>query len=47
MVNDAVEQNEAGDAAYQRALEIAKEIIPNVSNCTYVSIPWQDLRNEK
>ena len=31
MVNHAVPQNEAGDAAYQRSLELAREILPNVS----------------
>ena len=31
LVNDAVEQNAAGDAAYKRAIELAEEIIPNVS----------------
>jgi methylglutaconyl-CoA hydratase len=30
IVNDAVEQNEAGDAAYQRSLQLAQEITPNV-----------------
>ena len=29
LVNDAVQQNKEGNAAYLRALEIAKEIIPN------------------
>jgi len=29
LVNDCVEQNEAGDAAYLRSLELAKEILPN------------------
>uniref|UniRef100_A0A8C5R7Z2 Enoyl-CoA hydratase domain containing 2 n=1 Tax=Leptobrachium leishanense TaxID=445787 RepID=A0A8C5R7Z2_9ANUR len=28
LVNDAVTQNEAGDAAYKRALELAQEILP-------------------
>lgn len=30
LVNHAVEQNEAGDAAYHRALELAEQIRPNV-----------------
>ena len=30
LVNHAVEQNEAGDAAYLRALDLAKEIVPQV-----------------
>ena len=29
LVNHSVPQNEAGDAAYQRALALAQEIIPN------------------
>jgi len=29
LVNHCVEQNEAGDAAYQRSLQLAKEILPN------------------
>ena len=29
LVNHCVAQNEAGNAAYEKALEIAKEIIPN------------------
>ena len=29
LVNYVVDQNEEGDAAYQRSLELAKEIIPN------------------
>lgn len=29
LVNDCVEQNEAGDAAYLRSLELAREILPN------------------
>jgi len=29
LVNHAVEQNKAGDAAYHRAVELAEEIIPN------------------
>lgn len=29
LVNHAVKQNEAGDAAYQKAVEIAQEIVPN------------------
>ncbi len=33
LVNHAVEQNEEGDAAYCRAIELAEEIIPNV--CTF------------
>jgi len=32
VVNHSVEQNDAGDAAYHRAIELAKEITPNVSN---------------
>lgn len=32
VVNHSVEQNDAGDAAYHRAMELAKEITPNVSN---------------
>ena len=31
LVNHVVAQNEDGDAAYQRALKLAEEIIPNVS----------------
>lgn len=31
VVNHCVEQNEAGDAAYHRALALAEEIVPNVS----------------
>jgi enoyl-CoA hydratase/carnithine racemase len=31
VVNHSVEQNDAGDAAYHRAIELAKEITPNVS----------------
>ena len=30
LVNASVEQNEAGDAAYQKAIELAEQIIPNV-----------------
>ena len=30
LVNHVVEQNEAGDAAYLRALDLAKEIVPQV-----------------
>ena len=30
LVNAAVEQNEAGDAAYDKAVELAEHIIPNV-----------------
>lgn len=30
LVNHVVDQNEEGDAAYQRALKLAEEIIPNV-----------------
>jgi enoyl-CoA hydratase/carnithine racemase len=30
IVNHVVEQNEAGDAAYQRSLQLAQEIAPNV-----------------
>ena len=30
LVNHVVEQNENGDAAYLRALELAKEIVPQV-----------------
>uniref|UniRef100_A0A8B9BIJ4 Enoyl-CoA hydratase domain containing 2 n=1 Tax=Anser brachyrhynchus TaxID=132585 RepID=A0A8B9BIJ4_9AVES len=33
LVNHAVPQNEEGDAAYQRALTLAKEILPQVSMC--------------
>uniref|UniRef100_A0A8B9ETV0 Enoyl-CoA hydratase domain containing 2 n=1 Tax=Anser cygnoides TaxID=8845 RepID=A0A8B9ETV0_ANSCY len=33
LVNHAVPQNEQGDAAYQRALTLAKEILPQVSMC--------------
>ena len=29
LVNYSVQQNESGDAAYQRALQIAQEIVPN------------------
>merc|ERR1712109_426998 len=29
LVNHSVEQNEAGDAAYQRALKLAQEMLPN------------------
>ncbi len=29
LVNHAVPQNESGDAAYQKALEVAQEILPN------------------
>jgi methylglutaconyl-CoA hydratase len=29
VVNHSVPQNEAGDAAYQRALKLAEEILPN------------------
>ena len=28
-MNHSVEQNEAGDAAYQRALKLAQEMLPN------------------
>ena len=31
LVNHVVPQNEAGDAAYLKALEVAEQIIPNVS----------------
>lgn len=30
VVNHSVDQNDAGDAAYQRAVELALEITPNV-----------------
>ena len=30
IVNHVVDQNEAGDAAFQRSLQLAEEIIPNV-----------------
>ncbi len=30
IVNHAVEQNDEGDAAYQRAVELGKEILPQV-----------------
>ena len=29
LVNHSVEQNEAGDAAYQRAVKLAQEMLPN------------------
>jgi methylglutaconyl-CoA hydratase len=29
LVNQVVEQNKAGDAAYHRAIELAEEILPN------------------
>jgi enoyl-CoA hydratase/carnithine racemase len=29
LVNHCVEQNEEGDAAYQRSLQLAREILPN------------------
>lgn len=31
IVNHAVPQNQAGDAAYHKAIELAEQIIPNVS----------------
>ena len=31
VVNHSVDQNDAGDAAYQMALKLAEEILPNVS----------------
>jgi len=31
LVNHVVDQNDAGDAAFQRSVEIAQQIIPNVS----------------
>ena len=30
VVNDCVDQNESGDAAFHRSLELAEEILPNV-----------------
>lgn len=30
LVNDTVTQNDVGDAAYQKALDLAKEILPQV-----------------
>uniref|UniRef100_A0A8B9ZR16 Enoyl-CoA hydratase domain containing 2 n=1 Tax=Anas zonorhyncha TaxID=75864 RepID=A0A8B9ZR16_9AVES len=38
LVNHAVPQNEEGDAAYQRALTLAKEILPQVNH--YFQINW-------
>lgn len=32
MVNHVVCQNEDGDAAYQKCIEIAEQIVPNVRN---------------
>ena len=32
LVNHVADQNEAGDAAYQKAMEIAEQIAMNVSN---------------
>ena len=32
IVNHSVEQNEAGDAAYQRSIKLAEEILPNVGH---------------
>ena len=36
LVNHVVPQNEAGDAAYLKALEVAEQIIPNVSVCFHM-----------
>jgi len=33
-VNQVVDQNDAGDAAYAAALKLAEQIIPNVSHLT-------------
>ena len=48
VVNHAVEQNAAGTAAYEKALELAEEIMPNVScnsrllkMCVFVSLRLQ------
>ena len=32
LVNHAVEQDESGEAAYKKALELGKEILPQVCN---------------
>lgn len=39
IVNHCVAQNEAGDAAYQRALLLAQEIVPNVSSTIFFYKP--------
>lgn len=33
VVNHCVEQNDAGEAAYERALQLAEEILPQVHFC--------------
>lgn len=38
LVNRAVDQNQAGDAAYREALSLAREILPQVS-CSHPSHP--------
>ncbi|MBN3307889.1 AUHM protein, partial [Amia calva] len=39
LVSHAVEQNEAGDSAYRRALELAREFIPQVTASLLTHIP--------
>lgn len=34
LVNRAVDQNKAGDAAYREALSLAREILPQVWGCS-------------
>ena len=38
LVNHVVKQNDSGDAAYQRAVELAQEIAPQVNARTSCSI---------
>lgn len=38
VVNHCVEQNANGDAAYQRALKLAEEILPQVTTDQFVAL---------
>lgn len=38
LISHVVEQNEAGDAAYRRALALAREFLPQVKQITLISV---------